>query len=47
MPEIDMVGRFIENEQSRPLQDQAGEGNQALLPFGERADARYGWRQRR
>ena len=37
--EIDVVGGLVEDEEAGPEQDEAGEGNEALLAFGERADA--------
>jgi len=37
--EIDMVGRLVEDEEARALEDETGKCHQPLLPLGERSDA--------
>lgn len=40
MAEIDVVGGLVEDEEAGPEEDEAGEGDEAFLAFGKRADAR-------
>gem|GEM_PF-3761442 len=38
--EVDMIGRFVEYEESRLKQDESGKGDKSLLSFGEVSDLR-------